>query len=76
MTRYTCKGDVRSDCGIMHRTLGAAWQCISRDGKACAGQGGYTDRYPEAVEDGESRDLTEREREAYFEYAEDQGYWR
>jgi hypothetical protein len=42
--RYTCKGDVRGDCGIKHRTLETALACLERDMEGCASQGGYSDR--------------------------------
>jgi hypothetical protein len=43
--RWTCRGSVRGDCGIMHRTREAADKCCERDMRACNKQGGYSDRF-------------------------------
>ena len=47
-TRYFCNGDVRSDCGHAHRSIGAALACLQRDQRACGGLPGgssYSDRH-------------------------------
>ena len=43
--RFICRGDVRGECGIRHRCRIAARRCIARDQRACARQGGYSDRW-------------------------------
>ncbi len=40
MATYTCRGDVRGDCGIRHRSEAAAERCCARD------QAGVSRRYP------------------------------
>jgi len=42
--KYTCTGDVRSDCGIKHKTIAAAIRCIEKDSRGCGKFGGYSDR--------------------------------
>lgn len=42
--RYICSGDVRGECGVRHLSPAAAKECIARDHRACARQGGYSDR--------------------------------
>jgi len=42
--RYLCSGDVRGECGVRHLSRAAAEECIARDQRACARQGGYSDR--------------------------------
>ena len=42
--RYTTKGDVRGCCGHRHMSLREAYNCLRRDQKGCASQGGYSDR--------------------------------
>lgn len=63
-TTYTTTGSVRGDCGHQHRTPAAARACIDRDHRACASQGGYSDRLIVAVTGSEERPLTEDERDA------------
>jgi hypothetical protein len=67
MTKYTCQGDVRGDCGVMHRTISSACKCITRDQTGCASQGGYSDRIVRAVENNSVRPLNEEEHQQYFE---------
>ena len=61
-TRYTCVGDVRGRCRIMHRSIAAAVRCLANDQRACrrgGGAGAYSDRHIRAVEpDGTVRRLT------------------
>lgn len=66
-TTYTCTGSVRGDCGHTHHTPQTAGRCCERDDRACAKQGGYSDRRVVAVKDGQRRELTEREFEVSFE---------
>jgi len=47
---YTCRGDVRGDCGRTHRTIAAALRCCGADQVGCARQGGYSDRTAERVD--------------------------
>jgi hypothetical protein len=42
--RFICSGDVRGECGVSHLSRFAAEACINRDHRACARQGGYSDR--------------------------------
>ena len=42
--RYTCTGNVRSDCGVRHKTIAAAIRCMDMDSKRCKKFGGYSDR--------------------------------
>jgi hypothetical protein len=60
-TTYTTRGCVRGRCGHKHRTITAAQRCCRIDQRGCSSQGGYSDRSVEAVEDGETRELTEGE---------------
>ena len=48
--RYTTWGSVRGGCGHEHRTLLAAYKCVRRDQRGCAGQGGYSDRHVRALD--------------------------
>jgi len=41
---YTCSGDVRGECGVKHRTVGAAARHLSKDQRDCRSIGGYSDR--------------------------------
>ena len=61
-TIYMTTGQVRGRCAHAHRTLRGAWECIERDARGCATQGGYSDRYVVAVQNGESRSLCATER--------------
>jgi hypothetical protein len=42
--RFVCSGDVRGECGVRHLSHATAQVCINRDQRACARQGGYSDR--------------------------------
>lgn len=44
MTYFTSIGSVRGSCGHKHKSEHAATACIAADQKACARQGGYSDR--------------------------------
>jgi hypothetical protein len=44
MTYFTSIGSVRGSCGHKHKSEHAAEACIAADQKACARQGGYSDR--------------------------------
>jgi hypothetical protein len=44
MTYVTSIGPVRGSCGHKHQTEHAAEACIAADHRACARQGGYSDR--------------------------------
>lgn len=44
MTYFTSIGSVRGSCGHKHQTEHAAEACIAADQRACARQGGYSDR--------------------------------
>jgi len=50
--RYTTWGPVRGDCGHEHRTMRAACECVERDQRGCAKQGGYTDRHLRVLDPG------------------------
>jgi hypothetical protein len=65
MTRYTTGGSVRGDCGHSHRTISAATRCLMQDQSGCRKQGGYSDRSVRAVDDGDTRALTEPEYDEY-----------
>lgn len=41
---WTCWGPVRGGCGHAHRSAQAARQCVVRDARGAARQGGYSDR--------------------------------
>ena len=62
-TIYMTTGQVRGRCAHAHRTLRGAWECIARDARGCATQGGYSDRYVVAVRNGTSRPLCATERQ-------------
>lgn len=50
--RWTCRGAVRGECGIMHRSFEAACECYERDRHMCKRIGGnnaYSDRRPVEV---------------------------
>jgi hypothetical protein len=67
MTLYTTKGYVRSDCGHRHKTIGAAWRCMKKDGRDCAGLPGgnsYSDRYVARVDGEPLTEADERELDA------------
>lgn len=42
--RFTTSGPVRGDCGHKHKYLRTAQECLDKDQKGCAQQGGYSDR--------------------------------
>jgi hypothetical protein len=44
MTYFTSIGSVRGACGHKHKSEHAAEACIAADNRACARQGGYSDR--------------------------------
>lgn len=44
MTYFTSIGSVRGSCGHKHQSEAAAEACIAADQRACARQGGYSDR--------------------------------
>ena len=67
MTTYTATGDVRGNCGHKHRTPAAAARCADRDGRGGVAQGGYSDRYLVALEEGEERLPEEWEAEEWGE---------
>lgn len=41
---YTTEGAIRGTCGHRHKTLKAAWACITRDARDCRKARGHTDR--------------------------------
>lgn len=41
---YTTKGSVRGPCGHKHTGIRTARECLDRDMRGCASQGGYSDR--------------------------------
>ena len=41
---YVTHGSVRGGCGHDHRSQRTAEECLRRDQRGCAGQGGYSDR--------------------------------
>lgn len=47
---YTTYGDVRGQCGHLHRTRSSARACLNRDQSGCASQGGYSDRDVHAID--------------------------
>ena len=47
---YTNTGPVRGECGHRHRTRATASECLERDRRGCASQGGYSDRRTHATE--------------------------
>jgi hypothetical protein len=44
MSKYTCTGYVRGNCGHKHRNLRTAAKCLGDDIVGCRKQGGYSDR--------------------------------
>ena len=44
MKTYYLTGRVRGNCGHRHHSLRAAARCHNVDSRACAKQGGYSDR--------------------------------
>jgi hypothetical protein len=63
--KWTCKGDVRGGCGIIHRTREAAGKCCDADHRAVKrghpSSNAYSDRHPVPV-DAEARRAEERMR--------------
>lgn len=55
---YQTIGDVRGCCGHKHRTIASAENCRRKDSQGCKSQGGYSDRFVVAFENGERRALT------------------
>lgn len=54
MTRFTCWGSVRGDCGHVHRTAAAAQRCCDRDDRDCrrgCPPDGYSDRHVRELRD-------------------------
>ena len=47
---YSAVGPLRGHCCHAHRTIRAALECVRRDQRACALEGGYSDRQVDAVE--------------------------
>jgi hypothetical protein len=68
MRLYTCRGSVRGSCGIKHRSIGAALRCQDQDQRACASQGGYSDRYTSLASGGR---LTADEEDTIFRLREE-----
>ncbi len=63
--KFTCKGSVRDNCGVMHRSYKAAMQHIEKDArevKAGHGANAYTDRRIIPLDD-EAREEAERKRD-------------
>lgn len=65
-------GEIRGDCGHVHRTLQGAQKCLARDIAGCKSQGGYSDRQIRIVFDNTyplgralGRALTEEEWDQY-----------
>ena len=54
MALYTTWGSVRGCCGHEHRTEEAAEACASKDQRACARVGGYSDRKVRKISRGET----------------------
>lgn len=50
MKGYTTQGNIRGQCGHLHKTAEAAAQCQDRDNVGCRKQGGYSDRYVAIVD--------------------------
>lgn len=48
---YTTRGEIRGECGHVHRSWRAAIECKDRDSRGCRQQGGYSDRWVVAVDD-------------------------
>jgi hypothetical protein len=42
--RFTTDGPVRGECGHKHKYLRTAQECLEKDQRGCANQGGYSDR--------------------------------
>ena len=43
-TKYTTIGEVCGSCEHAHRTIYAAFQCVSKHRRGCNSMGGYSDR--------------------------------
>lgn len=56
--KFTTTGPVRGTCGHKHRSMKTAVECLKRDIRGCASQGGYSDRRVVAIdEDGDTTEL-------------------
>lgn len=51
MKGYTTHGNIRGQCGHLHKTAGTAEKCQARDSAGARKQGGYSDRYVAIVDD-------------------------
>jgi len=52
--KWTCKGNVRDDCGIIHRSYEVARKCCEKDQRRVKSGnpgGAYSDRYPKPLDD-------------------------
>lgn len=47
---WTTYGDIRGQCGHLHKSRKAAQDCADRDQRGCASQRGYSDRDVHAVD--------------------------
>ncbi len=50
MSKYTTHGDICHGCGHLHLTHEAAERCADAHHRACAKQGGYSDRSVVAID--------------------------
>lgn len=59
MAKWTCRGSIRGECGVTHRSAAAAEAHCARDGRDCREAGGYSDRTPTLVEPDYGRIVSE-----------------
>lgn len=64
--RYITDGNVRGECGHLHRSIEAAAKCAKQDQAACHKQGGYSDRILVVIADGKRREATRDEHDAFI----------
>jgi hypothetical protein len=69
--RWTCEGDVRGSCGVMHLSTTAAQACCARDQNAAKRQGGYSDRAVVPFNDAASDFDRRKEAREEISHAED-----
>ncbi len=58
---YLTKGAKRGSCEHKHRTVAYAYHCLRHDIQACQKEGTVSDRRIFAVENGQERELVEKE---------------
>ncbi len=58
---YITKGPIRGSCEHKHRTIDYAYHCLRHDIQAAEKDGTFSDRRVYAIDNGQERELVERE---------------